>query len=372
MDSRIIPFLLLATLAIGCSRPATARPVERAPYEIGDDGLLHVREDLVGFIASTKARASNDGAELEGFGHVGFAPGASYAVRAPFDGYAERVHVQVGDHVEAGAVLATLRSSEVARLRAELRRLNATLATERDALARTQRLVSENAASARELVESRGHIDELEAEIGGIRESLSAAHAGTKGADVLQLRATHEGDVLARSIEPGERVQVGDSEAAFLIGNSSSLVVTAHFPERDASLLHTGASCSFSLPALGATRFEGRVSSIVRAIDPQTRTARMICTPTSADERLQSEMVARVAVAVTGSDTLVVPRGAVLLRRDERVVLVRRAPDVLERRVVTTGLSLGRDIQVLSGLAAGEEVVTEGAVLLDGELDQLL
>jgi cobalt-zinc-cadmium efflux system membrane fusion protein len=334
--------------------------------------VLRVREDLVPSLTTAPARSSSDAAELEGFGHVGFAPGASYAVRAPFEGYAEQVHVQVGDHVEAGAILATLRSSEVARLRAELRRLTATVETERDALARTERLLSENAASAREVVESRGRISALEAELAGIREALSAARTGASGADVIQLRATRAGDVLARHIQPGERVQLSDSEPAFLIGNSTALIVAASFPERDASLLAQGARCTFAIPSIGAARHEGLVTTVVRAIDPQTRTARVVCAPSTPDARLRSEMVARVSVSVQGNGTLVVPRAAVLLRRDERVVMVRRGARELERQVVTTGLNLGRDIQILSGLRAGEDVVTDGAVLLDGELDQLM
>jgi hypothetical protein len=67
-----------------------------------------------------------------------------------------------------------------------------------------------------------------------------------------------------------------------------------------------------------------------------------------------------------------VPRSAVLLRRDERVVLVRTSANEVVRRAVTTGLAFGSDIQILAGLRAGELVVSEGAVLLDGELDQLL
>lgn len=364
--------LVLGLAMLGCSRGTAAERVERAPYELGEDGALHVREDLVGLMRSTPARASSDAAELEGFGHVGFAPGASYAVRSPFEGYVESVHVQLGQHVQAGSLLATLRSSELARLRADLRRLTAILETERDALARSERLVAGNAASPREVVESKGRIGALEAEVGGIREALSATRAGATGADVLQLRATREGDVVARNIEPGERVQASDSEPAFLIGDASSLVVIAHFPERDAVLLRPQARCRFSLPALGATFFEGKVESVVRAIDPKTRTARVICAPDSTNAALRPEMVARTAVAVTSGDILIVPRSAVLLRRDDRVVMVRKTPRLLERRTVTTGLDLGTDIQVLSGIALGEEVVSEGAVLLDGELDRLL
>lgn len=362
----------LALASAGCRRPPTSEAVERAPFEVVDGGALRVRDDLVGTIKTVEARASADDARLEGFGHVGFAPGASYAVRAPFDGYIERVDVQVGDRVNADAVLATLKSSEVARMRADLRRQTAALETERDALERIERLVGERAASSRELVEVRGRVTSLEAEVAGLRDALAAARTGAAGGDAVQLRAPKAGDVLARHIEPGERVHASDSEPAFLIGNSRSLVVVGSFPERDSSQLAAGAACVFTIPSLGDTPFEGRVASVVRAIDPHTRSIRVFCAPSSVDPRLRAEMVARVSIAVGVGGTLVVPRAAVLLRRDERVVLVKTSTNELVRRAVTTGLGLGPDIQILSGLRPGELVVSEGAVLLDGELDQLL
>jgi cobalt-zinc-cadmium efflux system membrane fusion protein len=357
----------------GCTPPSAAQAVERAPYESRPNGLLFVREDLRKHLVSAAVHAAQDGAQLEGLGQVEFAPDASYAVRVPFDGYIERVHVQVGERVQAGAVLATLHSSALAQLRAERKRVAASLASQRDALMRTERLLSQNAASPREVVELRAQIAASEAELAGIREALAAAHAGETGADVVLLRAPRAGDVLSRTVEPGERVQVADAEPAFLIGDSEALVVSARFPERDATLLAQGARCSFVVPALGtADVYEGRVRSIVHAVDPTTRTLRVVCKPVALDPRLRAAMVARTWVSVADSGMLVVPRSAILLHRDDRVVLVRRSDSELERRSVTTGVQLGSDIQLLSGVSAGEQVITEGAVLLDGEFDQLI
>jgi cobalt-zinc-cadmium efflux system membrane fusion protein len=355
-----------------CRRPPSSEPVERAPFEVVDGGALRVREDLLASIRTVEVRASEGAARLEGFGHVGFAPGASYAVRAPFDGYVERVDVQVGDRLVADTVLATLRSSEVARMRADLRRQTAALETERDALERIDRLVGEHAASSRDLVEVRGRVSALDAEVAGLRGALAAARTGAVGGDTVILRAPKAGDLLARHIEPGERVHAADPEPAFLIGNSRSLVVVGNFPERDSSLLVDGSACSFTIPSIGDDSFDGRVTSVVRAIDPRTRSIRVFCAPSRVDPRLRSEMAARVSLAVGVGGTLVVPRSAVLLRRDERVVLVRTSANEVVRRAVTTGLAFGSDIQILAGLRAGELVVSEGAVLLDGELDQLL
>ena len=365
--------LLLCSVGCGQAVSAPSREIEPAPYEITEKGTLKVREDLAHHLVGEPARTASRAAEVEGAGHVIFAPGASYAVRAPFDGYVERVAVEVGDHVQVGAVLATLRSSEVAHLRAELRRLSATSDMEKDAAQRAARLVAQGAASPREGIESQARVSALAADLAGVRDALAAAKVPSTGSDLYELRASRSGDVLVRNIDPGERVQAGDAQPTMLVGNSNALVVAVHIPERDTTLLAVQAPCTFSLPALGGKSFIGRITSVTHAIDPHTRTSRVICSPNDpADGQLRSEMAARVNVGVQSSAAVVVARGAVLLRREQRVVFVRLNAEELERRVVTTGLRIGDDVQVLSGLHPGENVVTDGAVLLDGELDRLL
>ncbi|MFY0535915.1 hypothetical protein [Nannocystis pusilla] len=90
------------------------------------------------------------------------------------------------------------------------------------------------------------------------------------------------------------------------------------------------------------------------------------------DPRLRGQMAVRVRATVRGDETLVVPRSAVLLRRDALVVFVVRGERLLERRTVALGARFGEKVQIVDGLAAGDEVVVQQAVLLDGELDRLL
>jgi multidrug efflux pump subunit AcrA (membrane-fusion protein) len=83
-------------------------------------------------------------------------------------------------------------------------------------------------------------------------------------------------------------------------------------------------------------------------------------------------MLSRIVTQVQGEPVVVVPRDSVLLRRDTRVVLVRKEGRFLERRPVKVGPNIGQNLAILSGVQEGEEVVSSGAVLLDGELDKLL
>lgn len=365
-----IPLILI--LCAGCrAADAQSEPAERAPYQTTERGTLRVRDDLAAHLASATITAQGLPASLDGFGRADFSPGASYALRAPFDGFIERVHVLPGQQVAQGDLLATMRSGEAARLRAELRRVTAQLGAERASLARADRLLRDGAGAQREVQEASARVETLNAELRGIREALSAAQATRGSGDLIELRARQSGDILARNIEPGSRVSPADADPAFLIGDLERLVAMARFPERSSELLVEGAPCAITIPTLDQAPIQGSVVAVQRAVDPRSRTIRVACALPAPSAQLRLGMALKVSVQLQSEGILSIPRSALLLRRDAYVVLVKRPDDELERRAVVPGQRLGDAIQILSGLALGEQIITEGAVLLDGELDQL-
>lgn len=369
--SRVMAVFCL--LVVGCAKHTPVqRQIEAAPFEVAAEGRLRVREDLVPALKAVPVRQSDVVAELEGFGKLEFAPGASYAIRVPFDGIIESVAVEAGTKVVPDQVVARVRSSELAKLRADLRRLGALLSSDRETLPRLQELLSKGATNERSVVEAKSRLKALEAETEGVQNALAAARVDSAGGDLFELRAPYAGEILIRNIEPGENVETADAEPAFIVGDPQKLIVLGSFPERDVPLLVKGESCTVIVPALSGLPLPGHITSVVGTIEPNSRTIQVICALDSADHRLRAQMGARISVRASGPPCLVVPRSAVLLRRDTFVVLVRHGEREIERRTVQTGLNLGKELQILSGLKEGEQVITEGAVLLDGEFDRVL
>lgn len=348
------------------------RAVEQAPYRLADNGLLEVREDIIPALTFSPAIKSSIIGELHGVGEVDFSPGALTAVRIPFDGIVESVDVTAGDTVTTGKPLARIRSSELARIRADIKRIESTLVGQRDALKRSQELVQADAISNRRIIELQSSMGALEAEKSGLAIALRAAQAPTEGEDLFELVARRDGEVIERNIDPGEQVRDPQNEPAFVIADPTVLMVRGDFPERDSPYLRVGAECVLEIPALGEERFPGRLRSVVRSIDPGSRTIEVTCDFTKVDPRLRAHMLSRIVTQVQGEPLVVVPRDSVLLRRDTRVVLVRKDGRFLERRLVKVGPNIGQNLAILSGVQEGEEVVSSGAVLLDGELDKLL
>jgi membrane fusion protein, heavy metal efflux system len=365
---------LLCWQLVGCDEPEAAEPaLHQPPYRLveGSPGRMKVRADLLSYLESVEATSSSVAADVVGFGHVEFAPGAAYAVRVPFDAFAEKVSVDLDDPVKKGDVLATLRSPALARLRAELENDVVSVRVEEKSVARLEPLVRDGTAAERDLVEARARLEAARARVVGAKSALAAAGVVGQRADRFTLRATASGRVLSRAVAPGERV-LADGEPLFVIGNPEELVVRASFPERDALMLREGARCKITVHSLPGQELEGQVTRIVRSVDPKTRATVAICDPVGLDAVIGAKMAARVAVEVASDAHVVVPRSALLLRRDDPVVFVKVASDELERRVVKPGLQLGDRVQIIEGVSLGEEVVVSGAVLLDGELDVLL
>lgn len=368
--------ILLACTAplAGCEHHVAPVPavIEEAPYQITDGNVLKVRHDIAEALHFSRVEKTSVTAEVHGVGEVDFTPGALTALRIPFEGIIESVEVAAGAKVARDDVLAKIRSSELARLRAEIHRINAELEGQYDARRRIQDLVQGDVVSTRRLVEIQAKIGSLEADRSGIRVALRAARTSDDGEDLFELHSPRDGQVIERHIDPGEHAHDPENQPAFIIADPTSLIVTASFPERDAPLLKEGFLCRVEIPALGDVPLTGRVLAVVRAIDRQKRTVDVACSFDAVTPGVRAHMLAHVTVAVQGEPQLVVPRDAVLLRRDTRVVLVRRGEHELERRPVVVGTSVDTRLVILSGVSEGDEVVSEGAVLLDGELDRQL
>lgn len=361
---------VVASIGIGCgTAEATQAPTTEPPYRIAPEtsDRLVVRRDLAARLVTVTASESDGGARLVGHGRTGFAQDAVYALRVPFLSHVERVLVREGDRVTPGQVLAELRSSEVARLRADLARAEVKLRVQRQTVERLRPLVADGTVTARELAEAEAELEIAQADVASLRHALSAANVDPGKGDRYVLRASKAGRVLQRRLAPSELVSP-DGDPVFLVGDPERLVVRAYFPERNARWLVEGSRCFFTVHALGGERFEGTLTRVPSAVDPKTHAVEALCEPKDGGP-FAAEMAARVEVDTNTESQLLLPRKALLMKRDQWVAFVLVEENVVERRNVRPGLSLGDSVQVLEGIAPGERVIVDGAVLLDGELD---
>jgi cobalt-zinc-cadmium efflux system membrane fusion protein len=315
--------------------------------------------------------AAPDGATLRLFGRFYFAPGASYAVRAPLSGHVKSVPVTVGQVVEKGTLLAVIESRDAALARSELAKAAVDVKASKINLERLKGLLEDKAATEREVREAEAKLAQEQAELARASEAVAALGLEKGSAATYEIHASGPGRIVKRNLEPGERVGPDDAKEAFLIGDTSHLVVQASAYERDILGVTKSAKATITVPSIPGATFQAHVDNVADVIDPVSRTIDVRLALDEADPRLRAEMSATVEVARPSLAAVTVPVGALYLHHDDFVVLVKQG-NGYERRKVVPGPSIGPRVAILSGVGKDDQVVVEGALLVDSELDRVL
>jgi len=188
--------------------------------------------------------------------------------------------------------------------------------------------------------------------------SLSAARARASLAGQLVgdgvIRAPFAGSIAERFVDVGEFVR-SDTRVATVV-DLSSLRLKFTIPEVHIAAAQAGAKVRFSVAGYPDKSFEATLRYVGAQVRPTTRDLVAEAVVTQPDVTLRPGMFASVALAAGDSARPVVPRGA-LLARDGRQLVFVVVDGRLEERIVQTGESLGDEVAITRGLAAGERLV---------------
>lgn len=276
------------------------------------------------------------------------------------------VYVEEGTYVRQGQLLVKLNDDV---LQAQLRQQQAGVASAEANAAR------EDAALARaEELRGRGFLSQASLDTAianqrSARAQLSSAQAALSETrtrlNQTNIRAPVAGMVSSRSVTRGQIVQPGTE--LFRMVRDGRLELDAEIPEAELRLVRSGMAATIaSDQAAGAT---GRVRIVTPEVDARTRlgVARISLASGSG---LRPGMFARAAIDVGAQPALVVPSDAIVFREGKPGVYTIGANSTVHFTPITTGARNGAQIQVTTGLQAGQRVVVQGAGFL-GEGDQV-
>ena len=344
----------------------------------GDDVLRVVPEmmrDLRVTTAAVEERGAVEGAAV--LGELGPNEDAYAIVASPISARIRRMIAHPAERLDVGQPLAELESVELGRGRAELLASRARLDLARRTLTRTRGLTVERIAPRRELEEAearaataRADVTAAEAALGalGVREEAPDGRPSESGRFVL--RSPIAGTVIERTGAQGKAAEPG--HALFRVGDPSRLWLTVHAFERDAVALRTGQAAEVFFAALPGRAYTGPITNIGGQVDARSRTVPIRIAIDNTDDILRPGMSA-TAVLPAGDQQeriLAVPTAALQRLANGWYVFVPRGDAVFEMRQVGRGRDLTGEVEILSGLRAGEQVVVEGSFLLKAEAEQ--
>lgn len=181
----------------------------------------------------------------------------------------------------------------------------------------------------------------------------------------LDLHADRSGYVVAKTAFHGMRVTPSDT--LFDIADLSRLWVLADVYESDMPSVRLGMQAELKVPYLPTETWRGPVTYVDPMVDEKTRTIKVRVEVDNAGELLKPGMFADVFLKPDLGEGLLLPESAVIDAGDRKLVFLDRGEGRFEPREVQLGAKLPNGFQVLSGVAAGDLVVTSANFLLDSE-----
>lgn len=207
---------------------------------------------------------------------------------------------------------------------------------------------------------------------GGIsKQTMDQAEAGlrvlkTQAANLLentQLRSPISGVVTARYFDAGD--MFGGGMPILTVMQIDRLKVKLNISEQYFPKVRSGMAAEITTDMYPGKVFEGKVSLIAPAIDPATRTFMIEVTVPNAGGELRPGMFGRTKLTFGTSDGIMIDDIAIQrqLGTNDKYVFVD-VNGVAERRMVLTGTQIGTRVEILSGVNAGDRVITSGVAQL--------
>ncbi len=299
-------------------------------------------------------------------------------ISARTSGRLVKIIASQGDAVKENQPLAYFDSPELGQAWAEYAKAKGRTDLTRKSLQREETLFAKKISPEKDVIRSRQELAEAEADLTFAREKLHLL-----GIAIDQAEKNHEdeqhplivvtspisGSVIERAATQGE--VVGPDKTLFTVADLSTLWVIIDIYEKDLGRVKPGTSVKVSTTAYAEKRFPGFISYLGEVMDEKIRTVKARVVVGNANRLLKPGMFAAVTIDVKGSQTqkaILVPDEAVLMDGEERFVFVRTNPETFEKKEIKPGKVFGKRVEVVEGIAVGEEVVVKGAFTLKSEL----
>lgn len=263
-------------------------------------------------------------------------------------GTVQAVHVKMGQRVKAGQLIATLNP---ATAQSAYDATRAALDQAEDALRRMKELHDKGSLPAIKWVEVQSQVE----------QARSAEQIAAKNLRDCRLLAPAGGVIAEKSIETGQNVVPGVAVAQLV--STAQLKVKIAVPETEIAGVSVGQQATVAVPALGGQTFVGRVTEKGVVAQPLSRSYDVKVRVEGQGSELMPGMVTEVNLLPEGADTVqtVLPARIVQLDEHNRTFVWTVVHGKAHRTFVRTGTyGAGGDVEVLSGLKAGDTVILDG------------
>lgn len=283
------------------------------------------------------------------------------------EGVITEIYVEAGTEVEKGAAILALdaalvkaehQASEASLARAKIAALDAKRRVEEAQSLSSKKLFAQTELADRQAVLQSADASLLEAQANHVYQTeLLARH---------QLKAPFSGVIAQRYVDVGEWVSSGQS--VFELVSNKQLWLDLYMPQEHFSAVDLKSAVDVSLASQPSKIYRAQVITKVPVVNTANRSF-LVRLQLDLDAQLQVGMSASADVVLkpTASDSVVIDRDALLRHPDGGFSVFTVHEGVAKRQTVKVGSRMNGHVEVLEGLQAGQQVVTQGNELLRDE-----
>lgn len=284
-------------------------------------------------------------------------------------GYVKAVLVDIGTPVKAGQPMVEIDAPELAAavevLRAEIKDREAAVAAAESENERVKNLSEKGSITEKAAQEAEFRLQQAVAAKHVTEAKLVEAEQMMA---YTQIPAPFTGIVSIRNVDPGDLVAGDTGETLLEVAQISPLRAVTYIPEREAVWVNNGDRVSLNFDAYPGQVFSAKIVRSAGVLDQRTRRMRVEIDLDNSQGHLYPGMYGQVTVELEHRrDALVLPAGSVRLN-DGAPHVYAVENETIKRIPVTTGNDTGTEIEIISGLTGGEQIVANSiGRLRDGD-----
>ncbi len=314
--------------------------------------------------------------ELTAMGKVIARQNNKAIVSYAFPARISQIHINIGDWVKKGQRLVTLQSEEVGNAKSDFYKAQADFELAQVSHERQQRLFDRGVGAKKDSLTAEADLKVAQASLEAAEKKLHVL--GFSEQEVETISESHQINPIITLYSPisGKIIQnnavlggmIDQTTEILVVMDPSVLWIDAEIYEKDIAKVRLGMTVELSVPAYPGETFSGKVTYIGDVLKEDTRTITVRAEVENSDYRLKPGMFASIRIALNHhSRALVVPQESVLEDKGNKIVFLKRGEQFF-LQVVHTGARENGYIEILQGLAEGDEVVVTGSYQLKSKL----
>jgi cobalt-zinc-cadmium efflux system membrane fusion protein len=358
---KYILYTLILLPAFSCSRKETT-VTKKEPI---------ISDSLAKMITIDTVKYDNIQDELTLSGEIGYDENKVVKVFPNASGQVVSVNVSPGQRVNAGQVLAVIRSADVAGNYADLKSANSDAAIAQKEYKSAEQLYQNGISSEKEFVQAKLQYEKAMTAVNKVHSQIAINGGGrTSAGGTYVITSPRSGFVVEKNVSAGSFIRNDNGQNLFTISDIQDVWVWANVFETDIQKIKVGYPADVTTLSYPDKVFHGRVDQVSSVLDPSSKAMKVKIVLPNPDNLLKPQMFTKIIISQKQDQkSLVIPSNAIVFDGGKNYVLVyKNNYDVKAQEVQILKQVADKDY-IQAGVQEGDKIISKNQILIYNALN---